>query len=75
MYLYNEFIINILNDKNNIQILTKQLVKRDPQQQEFGISQQVLCFLTSKLVLHTPFADRNRLSDAKTTFYVTNGTK
>ena len=35
----------------------------------------VLCILTSKLVLRTPFTGRNRPSDAKTTFSVTNGTK
>ena len=35
----------------------------------------MLCILTSKRVLHTPFAGRNRLSEAKTTFSITNGTK
>ena len=36
---------------------------------------QLLCISTSKWVLHMPFAGQNRLSDAKTTFSVTNGTK
>ena len=35
----------------------------------------LLCISTSEWVLRTPFAGRNRLSDPKTTFSVTNGTK
>ena len=35
----------------------------------------MLCISTSHRVLGTPFAGRNRLSDAKTIFSVTNGTK
>ena len=35
----------------------------------------ILSILTSKRVLGTPFAGPNRLSYAKTTFSVTNGTK
>ena len=35
----------------------------------------VLCILTSKRLLRMPFAGRNRFSDTKTTFSVTNGTK
>ena len=35
----------------------------------------VLCISTSEQVLRMPFAGRNRLSYAKTTFSVTNGTK
>ena len=34
----------------------------------------VLCISTSERVLRRPFAGQNRLSDAKTTFSVTNGT-
>ena len=33
----------------------------------------MLCISTSKRVLRTPLDGRNRLSDAKTTFPVTNG--
>ena len=35
----------------------------------------LLCISTSKRVLPTPFPGRNRLSNAKTNFAVTNGTK
>ena len=35
----------------------------------------LLCISTSKWVHRTPFDGRNSLSDAKTTFSVTNGTK
>ena len=35
---------------------------------------RLLCISTSKRVLRTPFAGGNRLSYAKTTFSVTNGT-
>ena len=34
----------------------------------------MLCISTSKWVLRTPFAGRNRLPDAKTTISITNGT-
>ena len=36
---------------------------------------KLLCISTSKWVLCTPLASRNRLSDAKTTFSITNGMK
>ena len=35
----------------------------------------VLCILSSKQVLRTPFAGQNKLSDAKTIFPITNRTK
>ena len=36
---------------------------------------KLLCISTSKQVLRTPFPGQNRLSDAKTTFSITKGTK
>ena len=36
------------------------------------IDRQMLCILTSERVLRMPFAGQNRLSNAKTTFSVTN---
>ena len=39
------------------------------------LHREVLCISTIERVLCTPFAGQNRLSNAKTTFSVTNGTK
>ena len=39
------------------------------------ISFIIMCISTSEGMLRTPFAGQNRLSDAKTTFSVTKGTK
>ena len=42
---------------------------------ETAVDKLPVVIWTSKQVLSTPFAGRNRLSDAKTTFSISNGTK